>query len=74
MRATISDQLEVRPDPEGGYDVIDQRTGEALAWRGYLSSAAGVAEFLTREYPGLFPAPDTLIHEIICARIGGEIS
>lgn len=73
MEDTISEALEIRPDPEGGYEVVDVRDGEAIAWRGYLSSAAECAEYLTRTYCGVWPAHDTLVHDIVCARIGGEI-
>lgn len=57
----------------GGFDVVDSRSGEALAWRGYGSSAYGLAEHLNRAYPpdSIWPAFDTLVHEVIGLRITG---
>jgi hypothetical protein len=64
----------IAEDPEGGYNVIDSRDGEALAWRGGLTSAHEVAEFLNGAFPpsALWPAHDTLVHEICMFRVGGE--
>jgi len=61
-------------DPEGGFNVVDARDGEALAWRGEVGSAAEVAEFLNTTYPAgaVAPAHDSLVHEICMFRIGGE--
>jgi hypothetical protein len=61
-------------DPEGGWNVIDARDGEALAWRGEVSSADEVARFLNATYPPdcFAPAHDSLVHEICMFRIGGE--
>ena len=61
-------------DYDKGYDVADSRTGKTLAWRGEFGSASTVAEHLNAAYPtgAIWPAHDTLVHEIAMTRIGGE--
>jgi hypothetical protein len=65
----------VAEDPDGGYRVIDSRSGWDLAWRGELSSANEVAVYLNSTYPvaAQAPAHDSLVHEIVCWRIGGDV-
>lgn len=56
------------------YDVCDSRSGEALATRSELESAAEVAEALNAMYtPSMaWPAHDSLVHEIVGLRIAPE--
>jgi hypothetical protein len=62
----------VAEDPDGGFVVCDTRDGLDIAWRHDLSDAAGIAAKLNGRYPAGTPAParDSLIHEVICDRIG----
>lgn len=56
------------------YDVVDTRTDELLASRAFATSAGEVVDELNRRYPadGVWPARDTLVHEIVGMRISGE--
>lgn len=73
--ATVREPL----DYDKGYDVIDTRTGETLAWRGSriqeeaFASCMDIAAKLNETYPvrHLAPAHDTLVHEIVGWRIQG---
>jgi hypothetical protein len=58
-------------DYESGYDVIDARTDQTLAWRHNAGTAAEIVDYLTETYGEILPAPDTLVHEIIGLRITG---
>jgi hypothetical protein len=57
-------------DYEKGYDVVDPRTDETLAWRGTALGAAEIVDYLNETYE-LLPASDTLVHEIVGLRIAG---
>lgn len=61
-------------DTEGGYNVVDTRSGDPLAWRSELQSAAAVASFVNSTYPlgSTPPAHDTIVHEIVGYRITDE--
>lgn len=61
-------------DPEGGFQIRDSRDGVSLAWRGERGHAYEVAWYLNHAYPAptLAPAHDSLVHEIVCARVAGE--
>jgi len=63
------------PDSEGGFNVIDSRDGQSLAWRSELTSAHELLGYLNRNYPcgTAWPAYDSLVHEIVCFRVGGEV-
>lgn len=63
-------------DPDGGYDVVDTRDGQPLAWGGEVSSANAIAASLNAHYPAGTPAPahDSLVHEICMERIGGAVA
>jgi hypothetical protein len=56
------------------YDVCDSRSGEALATRSELSSANDVAAYLNATYPtpAVWPAHDTLVHEIVMCRVSED--
>lgn len=64
----------IAEDVDGGFNVVDARDGEAVAWRGELPSAADVATFLNSTYPpgAVAPSHDSLVHELICWRVGGD--
>lgn len=52
-------------DPEGGFNVVDTRDGEPVAWRGELASAVRIAAFLNNTYPlPPFPEHDSLVWEL----------
>jgi hypothetical protein len=70
MTSTIYMQPAEEVNGTTGYDVIDSRTGEALAWRGTATSAAEIVDYLNSTYE-MMPAYDTLVHEIIGLRITG---
>lgn len=62
-------------DPEGGFNVLDSRSGRSLAWRGEVEEAASVAAFLNASYPSadhLPPAHDSLTHEVAMWRVAGD--
>jgi hypothetical protein len=69
-------------DDRLGYNVIDSRCGLPISWHGDLLDANGIAAYLNSTYPvggadlssGKFcaPARDTLIHEVLCRRVGGD--
>ena len=62
----------IRSDPKGGYEVVDSRSGEPVAWRGSATSAGELTDYLNAQYPQApYPAWDTLLHEVIGARIAG---
>lgn len=60
-------------DYDKGFDVIDSRTGETLAWRGEYERSGEIADHLNTLYPAdvPWPAHDTLVHEIVGLRISG---
>jgi hypothetical protein len=62
-------------DAEVGYNVCDRRDGLPIAWRYHLSDSAAIAALLNASYPAgsVAPARDTLIHEVACSRIVGEL-
>lgn len=62
-------------DPAGGFDVCDSRDGLALAWRGDLREANHLANELNLTYtPSMvWPDHDTLVHEIVCLRVGDDV-
>jgi hypothetical protein len=62
-------------DVDGGFNVLDTRDGQAIAWRFYLTDAAAIAAMLNASYPvGVVPpARDTLIYEVVEAGIAGEV-
>jgi hypothetical protein len=70
MTSTIYMQPAEEVNGTTGYDVIDSRTGEALAWRATATSAAEIVDHFTYNFDVL-PAYDTLVHEIIGLRIAG---
>ena len=69
-----SPTFQIAVDAEGGHNVIDMREGFSVAWRGSLEEAAAVAAHLNACYPAGTPAPawDSLVHEVVMERIGGE--
>jgi len=64
----------IATDPDGGYNVLDTRDGQPVAWRGTLAEANEVSSFLNASYPSptIWPAHDTLAHEVLCWRVGGS--
>lgn len=61
-------------DPEDGFNVLDARDGQPIAWRFQLGEAAAVASRLNASYPPGAPAPahDSLVFEAAMERIAGE--
>ncbi len=59
-------------DVDGGFNVLDTRNGEPIAWRFYVGDAATVAARLNASYPAVAPARDTLVFEVAMERIAGK--
>lgn len=62
------------PDCEGGFNVIDSRDGEPIAWEASFGLASEIALYINSSYPrsALPPARDSLVFEVLIYRIWGE--